>query len=405
MKAVFFTYLAARLRLFVSEILQLHQRFLVVFIYIFGLLLSGNEQAAIKDRLAHLGMQTPWSESDLWLTLLLVLFCLITAAVIRHSARGGRVHFLVESLPLPMSWERGIRIAELSLLNLSVFFMFMMGLGAISKQGGSLVVGVLHFAGLYALLLGLQLALLERRWRMIPLWMLSSFVLVWGRGTAAGPWFLLLVFIGFGFSLRQAEARIHENPGLAIGDLRARLRSWITRRIPPQLLMPFIYSITRPAMLIYCLFFAGVLYTLMILVLKNPIPMTQRIHVYTCISGFLVLLFSSFFRLFHQTRNEWLTWLESLPRLPSYWNKQDYILVLALFLLPTLPITALVVIRGDLPLAVALFILAAHLLNLEVLARIHRSQLAQGIILGIGYLLWLLFLGYLCDHSLRGILG
>ena len=88
---LFTVYSGLRLRLFLRDILQLHQRFLVAFLYMFGLILSGNEQLALRQGLAHFFSPKPRTVVDFIFLACFLLYGWMVAAVVRVSARGRPV--------------------------------------------------------------------------------------------------------------------------------------------------------------------------------------------------------------------------------------------------------------------------------------------------------------------------
>jgi hypothetical protein len=403
---LFSRYAGLRLRLFLREILQLHQRFLIAFLYVFGLILSGNEQIALRQNLAHLLSPLRWTISDLVCLACLMLYGWIVAGVARWSARGGRVQYLAESLPLPFVWERLIRALVLTVVNLTILIVLGLGLQQLIQEGGSWIIALLLSASYYLWILMMQLGLLEQNWRLFPFHWLGAGLLVLAKGTLM-LWLLMGLSTGFALWIfcRQ-ESRAHDHPELPLGTWQARWRSAITRRFPPQMMMQISYSLAKPALLLYCLFLAIGLQVLLAMVLKQEIPLSQKIHVYTSATGFFSLLLSSFFRNFYLQRREWQTWLESLPRSDSWWLQQDTWFVSLLYGLMIVPGSLFLVMSQYLPWLVPFLIVPLHMFGFIVLRFMQRSRhLENGIFMIIGLSVWFILLGYFCDHSLQWIMG
>ncbi|WP_141734400.1 hypothetical protein [Oligoflexus tunisiensis] len=401
---LFMAYATLRVRLFLREILELHQRFLVGFLYLFGLVLSGNEQLALKQSLAHLLSMSPWTMADLVYLIGLFLYGWVVAAVVRRSARGGRVHHFAESLPLPFLWERLIRFLTLNIVNLTLLILFILGWHQQIRDKASLAPGLLLGAAYYIWIVGLQLSLLEQNWRLFPAWFGGACLLVLSKGTTF-VWPMLGVSVLFAlWAFRREETPPHDHPDLPLGSWETRWRSALTRRIPAQLMMQVTYSLARPALLIYSGLVALGLDTILYMVLIQDIPDSQKIHVYTVITGFLSLLFSSFFRSFYLQREEWQTWLTSLPRPESWWLRQDTGFVITLYLVMTVPLALTLVLQKNLSAWVPFIILPVHVLSLLALRHLQRSRhLDQGILIILGSCVWFILLGYLCDHAVQGM--
>jgi hypothetical protein len=402
---LFVVYATLRARLFLREILQLHQRFLIGFLYLFGLILSGNEQVALKQSLAHLLTMHPWTLRDLLFLGGMLLYAWIVVAVVRGSARGGRVHYFAESLPLPFVWERSVRLLVLTFVNLTLFILFGLGCHQLIKSDASLIQGLALGGGYYLAILGLQLSFLEQNWRLFPVWIVFAFLLVLSKGTVFVWPLLLFTFLFAAWIFRKEETPPHDHPELPLGTWETYWRAALMRRLPPQVLMQAAYTLVRPALLIYVSLIAIVLNGVLFMALKQTIPDTQKIHVYTCITGFLSLLFSGFFRSFYLQRAEWQTWLNSLPRPESWWLRQDTLFVIALYLLLTVPTSFFLVLQQHLLVGVPLMILPAHILGLLGLRYMQRSRhLDNGILIIIASCIWFILLGYLCDHALQDLL-
>lgn len=403
---LFLSYAGLRLRLFLHEILQLHQRFLVAFLYFFGLILSGNEQIALRESVAHLLSPEPWTLADLIYLASFLLYGWVVAAVVRRSARGGRVHYFAESLPLPFAWERAVRAMALTVVNLTIIILCGMGWHQLMKNGGAWPMALLLWATYYIWILGLQLSLLEQNWRLFPFWILGAFLLALGKGTP-------MLWPGMGltaafavWSFHRQESKAHDHPELPLGTWETRLRSAITRRFPDQLMMQISYSLAKPALLIYCILLAGILNIILWMVLKQSIPVSQKIYVYTCITGVLSLLLSSFFRNFHLQRNEWQTWLNSLPRPDSWWLTQDTWFVSLLYLLLTGPFSLALIMGQLVPALVPVFVLPVQVLGFFILRSMQRSlHIENSFIIILGMSIWFILLGYLCDHGLQWLFG
>jgi hypothetical protein len=403
---LFGKYASLRLGLFLREILQLHQRFLIAFLYFFGLILSGNEQIALRQTVAHLINPVDWTIRDGVMLACLLLYGWIAAGVTRWSARGGRVHYFAESMPLPFVWERLIRALVLTVINLTILIMLGLGLPELIQEGDSWPMAMLLSTAYYLWILSMQLALLEHNWRLFPWCWLGAGVLAWGKGTLM-IWPLLGLTAAFSlWNFCRKESRVHDHPELPLGSWQAHGRSWITRRLPQRMMMQASYSLAKPALLIYCMLVACMLHALLYLVLKQEIPLSQKIHVYTSATGFFSLLLSSFFRNFYLQRREWQIWLQSLPRSDAWWQRQDTWFVGLLYLLLIVPGTLFLLVRQHMPWPVPLLILPLHGLGFIALRAMQRTRhLEYGIFMIIGLSLWFILLGYLCDHSLQWIMG
>ncbi|HYX32968.1 MAG TPA: hypothetical protein VE954_07620 [Oligoflexus sp.] len=402
---LFSTYAVLRLRLFLKEILQLHQRFLIAFLYVFGLLLSANDQVAVQQSMAHLLTMSPWTIADLVTLSCLLLYGWVAAAVVRFSARGGRVHYFAESLPLPFAWERTIRALVLSLINLTLVIVLGLGFQTLVRNHQPWHEGLLLFAAYYLWILSLQLCLLERSWRLFPLGFLGAFALMFGKGTgAAYPLLFATAGLGLWVLLRQ-ESRPHDHPELPLGTWQTQCRSSLTRRFPPQILMQITYVLAKPALVIYSALLSGLLIFILAMVLKQAVPLSQKIYVYTCITGFISLILSSFFRTFAIERATWQTWLHSLPRPEVWWRAHDTWFVLSFYGILTVPMSLGLTLAGFIPALVPLLVLPIHMLGFGFLRVAQRSRhLENGIVLILGMSLWFILIGYLCDHALQRIM-
>ncbi len=392
----FFFYAALRLRLFLREILQLHQRFLIAFLYFFGLILSGNEQLALRQSLAHLVSPQPWVKADLVYLTCMLLYAWVVAAVVRFSARGGRVHYLAETFPLPFFWERIVRVMTLTLVNLTILFLWSL------QKGTAWPWALLLGSAYYVFMLGLQLSLLEKNWRIFPLWILGAFLLMFSKGTLMlWPMLALTGILAF-WSLRREESPAHDHPNLPIGSWETRCRAVITQHGPASLMMQITYTLAMPALILYCLLLTSALLTLLGMVLKQKVPDSQKIYVYTCITGFISILLSSFFRNFQDQRREKLNWIQSLPRDERWWLRQDTLFVALLYGLLTIPFSLALVLLHHLPGPVPCLILPVHALGFMVLRIMQRSrQREYGLLFLMGLSAWFILLAYLCDHGLR----
>jgi hypothetical protein len=395
---LFTSYAALRLRLFLRDILQLHQRFLIAFLYCFGLILSGNEQLALRHGLAHFLSPAPWNAADLVFLGCFLLYGWIVAAIVRWSARGGRVHAFAAAQPLPFAWERLIRALVLSVVNLTLGILYAMG------WHRDWPMALLWGAAYYVWILGLQLAVLEQNWRLLPFYILGAFGLLLSKGSPFA-WLLLAASGALAlWTIRRPESRAHDHPELPIGSWEISLRSAFTRRIPARFMMQTAYALAKPALLIYSILLAVLMNAIMMMVLKEAIPFSQKIYVYTCITGFLSIFLSSFFRSFQLQRQEVPTWLMSLPQPDSWWLKQDTIFVTGFYALLTLPFSLILVGLQHLPWPVPFIILPLHGLGFFLLRFMQRSRhIENGILFILGMSLWFLFLAYLCDHLLQGM--
>ncbi len=167
-------------------------------------------------------------------------------------------------------------------------------------------------------------------------------------------------------------------------------------------MMQISYTLTRPALLLYCLVLTSALLILLWMVLIQNVPDSQKIHVYTCITGFISILLSSFFRNFQAQRNEKLIWLQSLPRDERWWLRQDTLFVALLYGLLTIPFSLALVLHHNLPGPVPCLILPVHALGFKGLRIMQRSHHREyGLLHLIGLSAWFILLAYLCDHGLR----
>lgn len=397
---LFMNYASLRLRLFLREILQLHQRFLVAFLYFFGLILSGNEQFALRQGLAHLLNPEPWVTADVIYLGCILIYAWVVAAVVRWSARGGRAHYLAESLPLPFAWERLIRSMNLTVVNITILFLWSM------QKGGSWSWALLLGAAYYIWILGLQLSLLERNWRIFPFWILGALLLTLSKGTLMVWPMLVLTAVLALWSIRRQESKTHDHPELPLGSWTSRCRAAITRRCPARMMMQISYTLAKPALLIYCVLIALALQTILWMVLKQSVPVSQKIYVYTCITGFLGILLSSFFRNFFLQRLERQTWLDSLPRDDGWWLRQDTWFVSLLYGLLTLPISLALMMQQHIPAPLPFLILPVHVLGFWILRSMQRSRhIENGVLFVIGMSVWFIALGYLCDQLLQWARG
>lgn len=401
---LFTAYAALRLRLFLRDILQLHQRFLVAFLYVFGLILSGNEQFALRQGLAHFLSPEPPHFADFVFLGCFLLYGWVVAAVVRVSARGGRMQYFAEAQPLPFAWERLIRALVLSLVNLTLFILFGMGWHQLIQNQGVWPMALLWGAAYYLWILGLQLTLLEQNWRLFPFWILGACLLLISKGSSLSWLFLgTTAFIAI-WNIQRPESPVHDHPELPLGSWETRLRSAFTRRIPSQLMMQTAYALGKPALLIYCLLLGAVMNMILFLVLREDIPHSQKIYVYTCVTGFLSIFLSSFFRNFQLQRQEVPAWLSSLPQPDAFWVRQDTVFVLMLYSLLTLPFSLVLVSLQHLPWPVPFLILPLHGLGFRLLRFMQRSRhIENGILFVLGMSVWFLGLAYLCDHLLKGM--
>jgi len=169
-------------------------------------------------------------------------------------------------------------------------------------------------------------------------------------------------------------------------------------------MMQTAYALAKPALLIYCLVLGAVMNTLLVLVLRENIPLSQKIYVYTCITGFLSIFLSSFFRNFQLQRQEVPAWLNSLPQPDAWWVRQDTVFVLTFYFLLTLPFSLILVSLHHLPWPVPLLVLPLHGLGFRLLRFMQRSHhIENSILFVLGMSVWFLGLAYLCDHLLQGI--
>jgi hypothetical protein len=403
---LFVSYAARRLRLFLHEILQLDQRFLVAFLYLFGLFLSGNDQLAVRQNLAHLLSPKASTPADFISMACFLLYGWIVAAVVRWSARGGRVHYLAESLPLPFAWERMIRALSLNVVNLILFILSGMGLHQLIQEGGSWPTALLLWAAYYIWIIGLQLSLLEQNWRLFPFWIVGAFLLVLSKGTPmVWPCITLTAVLAI-WSLPRRESKVHDHPELPLGTLETRWRSAITRRFPARMMMQIAYTLARPALLIYCSLIAIGLNFVLAMVLKQDIPLSQKIHVYTVITGVISIVTSSFFRNFHLQRREVETWIQSLPQAGSWWQRQDHVFINLLYLLFTVPISFMAILQQQIPAPLPWLVLPIHSLGFFILGIMQRSRHPESHIpFVLGLSAWFILLAYLCDHALQLVLG
>jgi hypothetical protein len=401
---LFPAYATLRLRLFLRDIMQLHQRFLVAFLYCFGLILSGNEQFALRQGLAHFLSPLPWTRADLVFLGCFLLYSWVVAAVVRWSARGGRVHYFAEAQPLPFAWERLIRALALTIVNLTLFILCGMGWHQLIQDEGAWPLALLWSAAYYAWILGLQLALLEQNWRLFPFWILGALGLLLSKGTSFS-WPALAASGAIAYwNIQRPESRVHDHPELPIGSWETRLRSAFTRRIPARFMMQTAYALAKPALLIYCLLLGAGMNVLLFMVLREAIPTSQKIYVYTCITGFLSIFLSSFFRSFQLQRQELATWLMSLPQSDSWWLRQDTVFVTSFYLVLTLPFSLVLVGLQHLPWPVPLVILPMHGLGFLLLRLMQRSRhMENGALFILGMGAWFIMLAYLCDHLLQGV--
>ncbi|HET9238105.1 MAG TPA: hypothetical protein VFO10_12675 [Oligoflexus sp.] len=400
---LFLSYAALRLRLFLRDILQLHQRFLVAFLYCFGLILSGQEQSALRQGLAHFLSPEPWTPADLIFLGCFLLYSWVVAAVVRGSARGGRVHYFAEAQPLPFAWERLIRALALSVLNLTLLILYGMGFHQLIQNQGAWPMALVWGAAYYVWILGLQLALLEQSWRLFPFWILGAFGLLLSKGSSFA-WFSLAASGAIAYwNIQRPESRVHDHPELPIGSWETELRSAFTRRIPARFMMQTTYALVKPALLIYCLLLGAGMNAILMMVLKEDIPATQKIYVYTSITGILSIFLSSFFRSFQLQRQEVPAWLMSLPQPDSWWLRQDTFFVTTFYVLLTLPFSLILVSLQHLSWPVPWLILPMHALGFFLLRSMQRSRhIENSILVILGMCVWFLLLAYLCDHLLQG---
>jgi hypothetical protein len=206
------------------------------------------------------------------------------------------------------------------------------------------------------------------------------------------------------WAIQRPESRVHDHPELPIGSWETKMRSAFTRRIPARFMMQTAYALAKPALLIYCLLLSLVMNSVIILVLKEDIPLSQKIYVYTCATGFLSIFLSSFFRSFQLQRQQVPAWLMSLPQPDSWWLRQDTIFVTGIYLLLTLPFSLILVGLQHLKWPVLFLILPLHSLGFFLLRFMQRSRhIENGILFILGMSVWFLLLAYLCDHLLQGI--
>ncbi len=389
-------YVTARCRSFVTEIFQLHQRFLLSFIFFFGLILSGNEQIALRKSMVRLLAPLAIDRLDSLLLLIISGFSVSTSFLFRKILIGGRVAYFVRSLPIPITQERLIRGLLLGFLNLAILVLLTLGWEQSFRDMGShswsYPLWTLGRAiGFYALLLSIQLAVIEgfRRYilgffLLMILWMLSK-----GQLFELVP---LVLWVGtLSIFLRTAERRpIHG---------REYVRHSFSLQVPAALRFHAALFRYKPMVVVYPLGVSMVLELLLTKIASQTMPSSQRIYVFTIITGIVSLIQGDFYRSFHQRRLLVRPWLQSLPQPESWWLRQDTAVVLGIYGALILPLAVFLFYGTCLPLTCLVIIPLVHGIMLTLARRIYRLHKPEwGILLILLAFCWFILLGFLFQY-------
>jgi hypothetical protein len=401
MKRFFWTYAKIRGRQYILDSLGIYRRFVVVFFIAYSLAL-GNDTPRVNAALGAILSNKPWDKYDVLVLAFFQLYALTAVTVTQKSLNGGRVQFLTQSLPLPISWERAVRAINLSLMNTVILLFLGFGLSTLLYNPSAFLLGILLGLSLYLTILILQIHVAERRWLFLPLGIVSGYVILMSRGHGFFAPALLLNLALFRWTLGSKAAQPREANGLFY--VRSfQLRSLFLRRMPAGWILHIAYCLRKPALLIYALLGAAAAGGVLYMVTKQNIGLGQKVYVYTVINGFLSLLPAAYFETLNKTRSEHRIFLDSLPRKEKTWLHLDLSFVVGLFLLISFPTGLTLSVLGQVPLLLPL--ISLPLLALRYLA-FHRSTATQeqsttAVTILYGSLIWFGAVGWIADMILN----
>lgn len=401
MKRFFLSYAKLRARQYILDSLNLYRRFLIVFFIAYSIAL-GNDTPAVNAAIGGLFKNRVWDRFDILVLVLFQIYALVAVAVTRKSLSGGRIQYLAQSLPLPMSWERAVRGINLSLMNSVVLFFTAFGLSTLLHDPPMFLLAVLLSVNFYLSLLNMQIQWTERRWISVSIGFIAGFLLLLSRGTGyLLPAVLLNLGLCYWSLIRRAQKPRPSNA--LVHAKHFQLRAQFLRRMPAASILQISYSLRKPSLLLYALMGGTVSGGILFMVMKQNIGLGQKIYVYSVINGFLSLLPAAYFATFNKLRDEQRIFILSLPQTQKTWLRLDLGFVIALFILVSLPTALLLIGKGYIP--AFLPVISIPLLALRYLV-FHRStdpkeKSINAVTILYGSLLWFGAVGWLADRLLN----
>ncbi|NRA64526.1 MAG: hypothetical protein HRU19_08595 [Pseudobacteriovorax sp.] len=390
--SLFLLFLKARIRHFVKEIFSYHWKLCFGLMFLYGFLVSGNEQAAIKMNFASLYSSTEISQTLMYQGLCWFVFSFILSLQVKTEVLGGSASVWLASNPIPLHYRRWTQFFLLTIMNLPIIATVLMSLEFIGlHESGSYGLAIFEFIYMFSFFyIGMivsQISWLVRRrlWALglAGIWLLSLlFKDQYIYYLASGLQLALIALFIKSSSLKSSRS-IPKNAWFP----QLRLKNFLKVSSPQILLL-----INKPGLLYSRMFFIMLIYLLVYLTVSVIELTSQKIYVYSVLTGLAAFVFAGYMNHFFNSRRSSKLWLRSMPQDSNHWFCQDWIITSIGFLFIHGLVGILLISLGYLNVAIVLYQALIQMMMLKALQWILRPSYESWllvVILGLS-VVWIL---------------
>ena len=343
---LYLNYLKLRIFHFTKEIFSYHWKLCFGLILIWGLLVSGNEQIAIKKGFALLFSSHHLTMSTFALLICSYIFSFFVCLQVRTELHGGSVKSWIVSLPLAVGLQRLVEFFLLSLMLLPLTTT-MLSSAQFVRGDGPLIFSklslefVYFFTSYYGAMLFSLIAFLEKR-----IYFAFGFIGIIGLVSGyKGSSFLLAcgglqLFLTYHYLCSKSRAS-----GVFFCNTSLFSKDFVKEKIEvttPQVKL----LLSSPNLLLFRLGFICSFYILLYLTISEIRSSSQKTYVFSVIVGIIGFITAGYMTHFFNSRRSKQYWINSLPKKSNFWFCQDLVLTCSVFLVLYIPVVIMFCVLG-----------------------------------------------------------